>query len=72
MISMTDQHMETDSRGLEQFLFLHDIRFYTTRKSPLGRTLWVYHRTKDLVRVVNEWEDIIVKRNASGRKQYEL
>ncbi len=67
----TQSYFETDSRGLEQFLFLHDIRFYHTHIGPFGRTWWVYHRTPELARVVEEWHNIIAKRNACGRKKYE-
>lgn len=67
---MTTVHFETDSRGLEQFLFQHDIRFYATHTGPWGRTVWVYHRTGELERVVEEWRTIIARRNSTGRKQY--
>ena len=69
--TMTNLHFETDSPVLEQFLLLHDIRAYRTYQNPLNRTMWVYHRTKDLVRVVEEWYQLLEKRNACSRVRVE-
>lgn len=48
----------TKNRKLEQFLFVHGIRFLAWNKDLDDMTEWLYEPTEELYRVVNEWRDI--------------
>lgn len=62
MTNFVANTFETNSRKLEQFLFLHDIHHISWRKDDDGMTVWEYPRTKDAVRVVDEYREIIARR----------
>ena len=53
---------ETDSRKLEQFLFLHDIRHNSFYKNADNMTVWVYPNNKEVREVVEEYRRIVAKR----------
>lgn len=53
---------ETTSRKLEQFLFMHDIRYISWRKDDDGMTVWCYTITPETMRVVEEYREIIRRR----------
>lgn len=60
--SANSNYFETDSRKLEQFLFLHDIRHLSWRKNADNMTVWKYENTDEVRRVVNEWREIVARR----------
>ena len=60
-------YLETDSRGLEQFLFLHGIRFVRSYQSAAHRTVWVYKLDSFTLRVVKEWKEVLARRLEEGK-----
>lgn len=60
--SVTPAQFETSSRKLEQFLFLHDIRYVSLRKDDDGMTVWGYNPTPETMHIVNEYRDILARR----------
>lgn len=58
----TTNTFETNSRKLEQFLFLHDIHHSSWRKDDDGMTVWAYDLTPETQRVINEYRQIVAKR----------
>lgn len=48
----------TTNRKLEQFLYMHGIRFDHWTKDLDGITIWVYENTPETMRVVEEFRDI--------------
>ena len=62
MTNFAANTFETNSRKLEQFLFLHDIHHSSWRKDDDGMTVWAYPKTDEVVRVVDEYRDIVAKR----------
>lgn len=54
----------TDERRLEQFLFAHLIRFDRQRKDERGYTVWEYAVTPRLLRVVQEYRDMMAEYGA--------
>ena len=51
----------TDERRLEQFLFAHLIRFDNQRKDRRGYTVWEYRVTPRLLRIVEEYREMIAE-----------
>lgn len=60
--STSTKFFETDSRKLEQFLYLHDIRHLSWRKNEDNMTVWKYENTQEVRRVVDEWREIVARR----------
>lgn len=54
--------MTTCNMKLEQFLFVHDIKFVSWRKNDDGLTEWTYTDTAELQRVVAEFREIEQRR----------
>lgn len=54
----------TDERRLEQFLYAHLIRFDSQRKDARGYTVWEYIITPRLLRVVQEYRDMMTEYGA--------
>lgn len=48
----------TSNRRLEQFLYAHFISFDRQYKNEQGLTVWAYHRTRELMMVVHEYEQL--------------
>ena len=46
------QCIETTSRKLEQFLYMHDIFHTSWKKDAYNMTVWVYPATKEVMRPV--------------------
>lgn len=61
---MVTDTFKTCNFKLEQFLFAHDIRFKSWRKNDDGLTEWVYDKTPELTRVVEEFRAIFMRRVA--------
>lgn len=59
---MLDARFETNSRKLEQFLFVHDIRFDHFYKDRDNMTVWVYHDSHELQQTVDEYRRIVARR----------
>ncbi len=57
----------TVNMRLEQFLFVHDIRFISWSKTEDGLTCWTYERTPELERVVQEYKEIDQRRRERKR-----
>jgi len=53
---------ETNSRKLEQFLFLHDIRHQSFYKNEDNMTVWVYPNNEEVREVVTEYRKIVSRR----------
>ena len=53
---------ETNSRKLEQFLFMHDISHVSWHKDEDNMTVWVYPNTEEVREVVNEYRRIVARR----------
>lgn len=49
------KYFETTDRRLEQFLFVHRIRFSHQRKDDCRRNVWAYPISPHLRRVVREY-----------------
>lgn len=64
--STSTNYFETDSRKLEQFLFLHDIRYLSWGKNEDNMTVWRYNNTPEVRRVVNEWREIVKRRQRTN------
>ena len=62
---MTQNIFETNSRKLEQFLFMHDIRHLSWRKDEDNNTIWAYPDNEEVRRVVAEYRGIVAKRQAA-------
>lgn len=53
------------SRKLEQFFYLHGIEFISCEKDPEdGMTVWTYERTDEAVRVMDEYREVLRRRQA--------
>lgn len=62
---MNNVHMntfETCNRRLEQFLFIHDIRFKEWYKNEDGLTCWVYPDNMEIREVVEEFRKLDARR----------
>ena len=53
---------ETDNRRLEQFFFFHDIHFISFYKNQDGYTVWTYLLDEEGLRVLEEWRQIVARR----------
>lgn len=53
---------ETNNRRLEQFLFIHDIRFSEWYKNDDGLTTWVYPDNNETREVVKEFRKLDARR----------
>ena len=60
---------KTANYKLEQFLFVHDIRFISYEKNEDGLTEWTYPITAELERVVAEFREIDARRQAWRRAE---
>lgn len=60
---MSKTPFETTSRKLEQFFFLHDIRFTSWYRDRDGLTVWKYTLDDEGWRVLEEYRRIIARRN---------
>ena len=60
---MNKTPFETTSRKLEQFFFMHDIRFISFYKNQDGMTVWSYLLDGEGMRVLEEYRRIIARRN---------
>lgn len=67
--NFTATTFETTSRGLEQFLFLHDIRHTSWHKNKDGMTVWVYPNNAEVSHVVSEFRAIVARRQARAMQQ---
>ena len=63
MYRVCPPYFETDSRGLEQFLFLHGVRFVRSYQDLAHRTVWVYRMDPFALGVVEEWKTVLERRN---------
>lgn len=61
---------QTNSRKLEQFLFLHDIFHQGWHKDVDNMTVWEYQETEELKRVVEEFRAIQARRRAREGGHY--
>lgn len=55
---------ETNSRKLEQFLYLHDIQHQSFYKNEDNMTVWVYPDNEEVREVVSEYRRIVSRRRA--------
>lgn len=62
MTQNTMRTFETNSRKLEQFLYLHDIPHTSWHKDEDNMTVWVYPNTEEVRRVVGEYREIVQRR----------
>ena len=53
---------ETNSRKLEQFLYMHDISHVSWHKDEDNMTVWVYPDTEEVREVVSEYRRIVARR----------
>ena len=60
--STTPHVFETNSRKLEQFLFLHDIQHQSFYKDEDNMTVWVYPDNEEVREVVSEYRRIVSRR----------
>ena len=60
---MSRNLFETANRKLEQFLFMHDIHHTGFYKNMDGMTVWMYSLDEDGRRVLEEWRQIVARRN---------
>lgn len=51
----------TSNQKLEQFLWMHRIRFQTQRKNEDLMNEWIYKRTPELEEIVEEFRRIYVR-----------
>jgi len=56
----------TSSRKLEQFFYLHGINFIRQEKDEDGMTVWVYERTPENIRILEEFHLAVVRRMKKG------
>lgn len=64
-ITATSSHnFETNSRKLEQFLFMHDIQHKRFYKNEDNMTVWVYPDNAEVREVVSEYRRIVARRQA--------
>ena len=63
------QMFETTNRHLEQFFFVHDIRFDRWYRGRDGYTVWVYALDEEGLRVLEEYREIIRRHQAARRKK---
>lgn len=61
---MINELFQTRNRRLEQFLYIHDIRFVSCIKDHEGMTVWLYEPTPELNSVVKEWREIQKRKEA--------
>lgn len=66
---MQPQLFQTTSRKLEEFLYLHDIRFVDTYLNEDALHVWVYKLTPYVQHVIDEYRQIIARRNARASKE---
>lgn len=59
---MNQNFFETNSRKLEQFLYLHDIRHTSWHKDADNMTVWVYPDSEEVRHVVQEYREIVQRR----------
>lgn len=52
---------ETSDRKMEQFLYAHRILFDRQHKDERGYTTWEYTVTSRLLRVIQEYEDLMAE-----------
>lgn len=64
---MQPKVFETTSKKLEEFLFVHDIRFASSYRNIEGLTVWVYPRNETVDHVVQEYRAIVANRIRKGR-----
>ena len=57
---------ETNSRKLEQFLFMHDIQHKRFYKNEDNMTVWVYPNSAEVREVVGEYRRIVARRQQRG------
>ena len=60
---------KTANAKLEQFLFVHDIRFISYEKNSDGLTEWTYLITAELQRVVAEYREIDARRQTRRKAE---
>lgn len=60
---MSKTPFETTSRKLEQFFYIHDIRFISFYKNQDGYTIWTYLLDDEGRHVLEEWRRIVARRN---------
>ena len=60
---------KTANQKLEQFLFVHDIRFISFEKNSDGLTEWTYDISAELERVVAEYREIDSRRQARRKTE---
>lgn len=65
---MQPKTFETTSRHLEQFLFIHDIRWIKTYQNQDNACVWVYFLTPETSRIIEEFRSIIARRSDKRRK----
>lgn len=58
----------TRNRRLENFLFVHGIRFASWYKDEDYMTVWEYVYTPEVARVVAEWDEIQRRIKAKDRR----
>jgi len=61
---MSKTPFETASRKLEQFFFLHGIHHSGFYKNQDGLTVWMYLLDEEGKRVLEEWREIVARRDA--------
>ena len=59
----------TANPKLEQFLFVHDIRFISFEKNSDGLTEWTYPLSEELEQVVAEYREIDSRRQARRKTE---
>lgn len=62
MMMQSMNTFETNSRKLEQFLFVHDIRHLSFYKNEDNMTVWVYPDNEEVREVVGEYRRIVARR----------
>lgn len=60
---------ETRSRKLEQFLFMHDIRFDAWYRDRDGMTVWKYTLDTEGLQVVEEYRCIVYRREQREKRE---
>ena len=63
---MNQNPITTRSRKLEQFFFLHGIDFTTSLKDEENMTVWVYERTPETERILEEFRTAQSRREKKG------
>ncbi len=60
---MSKTPFETYNRKLEQFFFMHGIRFQSWYRDRDGMTVWKYALDEFGMRVLEEWREITARRS---------